>query len=140
MGQLQQLSNGMVPQAIRLEESIRQKYPNATQEQVMRMISDTLAKSVQRQGLAQSAMNAAAGGNMNGMVNGQGLANMNGGQGQSPQLYAQMLRQQQENQQKAQAQAAAQAQAVQAQATAAQNQQANNGQGHQRSPSAASGK
>jgi chromatin modification-related protein VID21 len=100
----------------------------------MRMISDTLAKSAhQRQGLAQSAMNAAAGGNMNGMVNGQGMANMNGGQGQSPQLYAQMLRQQQDNQQKAQAQAAAQA-------AAAQNQQANNGQGHQRSSSAASGK
>jgi chromatin modification-related protein VID21 len=135
MGQPQQLSNGMVPQALRLEESIRQKYPNATQEQVMRMISDTLAKSVhQRQGLAQSAMNAAAGGNMNGMVNGQGMANMNGGQGQSPQLYAQMLRQQQENQQKAQAQVA------QAQAAAAQSQQATNGQGHQRSGSAASGK
>jgi chromatin modification-related protein VID21 len=135
MGQLQQLSNGMVPQAIRLEESIRQKYPNATNEQVMRMISDTLAKSAhQRHGLVQSAMNAAAGGNMNGMVNGQGMANMNGGQGQSPQLYAQMLRQQQEAQQK-QAQVAAQAQAV-----AAQSQQGNNGQGHQRSGSAASGK
>jgi chromatin modification-related protein VID21 len=141
MGQLQQLSNGMVPQAIRLEESIRQKYPNATTEQVMRMISDALAKSAhQRQGLAQSAMNAAAGGNMNGMVSGQGM--VNGGQGQSPQLYAQMLRQQQEAQQK-QAQAAAQAQAVQAQAvqaqaSAVQNQQGN-AQGHQRSTSAASG-
>jgi chromatin modification-related protein VID21 len=133
IGSLQQLSNGMVPQAIRLEESIRQKYPNATNEQVMRMISDALAKSAhQRQGLVQSAMNAAAGGNMNGMVNGQ----MNGGQGQSPQLYAQMLRQQQEAQQK-QAQVAAQAQAVQAQTVAVQS-QANNG--HQRSSSAASGK
>ena len=136
MGQLQQLSNGMVPQAIRLEESIRQKYPNATNEQVMRMISDALAKNAQqRQGLAQSAMNAAAGGNMNGMVNGQGM--VNGGQGQSPQLYAQMLRQQQEAQQK-QAQVAAQAQAVQAQAAAVQSQQGNV-QGHQRSTSAASG-
>ena len=135
MGHLQQLSNGMVPQALRLEENIRQKYPNATQEQIMRMISDTLAKSAhQRQGLVQSAMNAAAGGSMNGMVNGQGMANMNGGQGQSPQLYAQMLRQQQENQQK-QAQAAAQGLAV-----ASQSQQGNSGQGHQRSGSGPGGK
>ena len=134
MGQPQQLSNGMVPHAVRLEESIRSKYPNATNDQVMRMISDALGKNAQRQGLAQSAMNAAAGGNMNGIVNGQG---MNGGQGQSPQLYAQMLRQQQEAQQK-QAQVAAQSQAVQAQGIAAQSQQGNV-QGHQRSSSAASG-
>merc|ERR1712098_214554 len=57
----------------------------------------------QRQGFAQSAMNAAAGGNaiaagMNAMTN--------AAQG-TPQLYAQMLRQQQENQQKAAQQAAA---------------------------------
>jgi chromatin modification-related protein VID21 len=43
-----------------LEHQIKTKYPNATQEQVMRMISDQLAKSVhqqqQRQGIAQSAM------------------------------------------------------------------------------------
>ena len=141
MGQLQQLSNGMVPQALRLEESLRQKFPNATQDQINRMISDAVQKNAahQRAGLAQSAMNAAAGGNMNGMINGQGMANMNGGQGQSPQLYAQMLRQQQDAQQK-QAQAAAQAQAVQAQAAAVQSQQVNSGQGHQRSGSAASGK
>jgi chromatin modification-related protein VID21 len=133
---LQQLGSGMMPQAIRLEESIRQKYPNATNEQVMRMISDTLAKSAahQRQGLAQSAMNAAAGGNMNGIVNGQ-MGNMNVGQGQSPQGYAQMLRLQQEAQQK-QAQATAQAVAVQAQV--AVSQQGNTAQGHQRSGSGAS--
>jgi chromatin modification-related protein VID21 len=132
---LQQLSNGMVPPAVRLEDSIRSKYPNATNEQVMRMISDALNKgNLQRQGLAQSAMNAAAGGGMNGMVSGQGM----NGQGQSPQLYAQMLRQQQEAQQK-QIQAAAQAQAVQTQAAVVQGQQGNV-QGHQRSSSAASGK
>ena len=128
MGQLQQLSNGMVPHAVRLEDSIRSKYPNANNAQVMQMISDALSgKTAQRQGLAQSAMNAAAGGNINGMVNGQGM----NGQQPSPQLYAQMLRQQQEAQQK-QVQAATQAQAVQSQHGSVQ--------GHQRSNSAASGK
>jgi chromatin modification-related protein VID21 len=88
-----------------LEHQIKTKFPQATQEQVTRMISEQLAKSVhqqqQRQGIAQSAMNAAAGG---AAMNGMGQA----GQA-TPQLYAQMLRQQQENQQKAQQQAAAQA-------------------------------
>jgi chromatin modification-related protein VID21 len=122
MGHPQQLTNGMVPQAVRLEESIRQKYPNATQEQIMRMISETLAKSVhQRQGIVQSAMNAAAGGNINGIPNGMangmgngigmngmgGNARMPGGVESSPQLYAQMLRQQQEKQAQAAQQAAA---------------------------------
>jgi hypothetical protein len=95
------------------------------------MISDNLARSAhQRQGLAQSTMNVAADGNMIEMVNGQGTTIMDSGQGQSPQLYAQMLRQQQENQQKAQAQVAQAQAAVQAQAASAQSQQANNGQGH----------
>jgi chromatin modification-related protein VID21 len=113
MGHPQQLTGGMMTQAARLEESIRQKYPTATPDQVMRMISETLAKSVhQRQGLVQSAMNAAAGGNINGMPNamangmpnGMGMngmggnARMPGGVEGSPQLYAQMLRQQQEKQ------------------------------------------
>jgi chromatin modification-related protein VID21 len=137
MGHLQQLTSGMVPQAVRLEESIRQKYPNASQEQVMRMISETLAKSVhQRQGLVQSAMNAAAGGSMNGipngMANGMGMNGMGGnaripgGVESSPQLYAQMLRQQQEKQAQA-AQAAQQSQqAAAAQSTAnGQSQQQN---------------
>jgi len=88
-----------------LELQIKAKFPQATQDQVTRMISEQLSKSVhqqqQRQGIAQSAMNAAAGG---AAMNGMGQA----GQA-TPQLYAQMLRQQQENQQKAQQQAAAQA-------------------------------
>lgn len=96
----------------------------------MRMISDQLAKSVhqvqQRQGIAQSAMNAAAGGvSMNGM----GPAAQ-----ATPQLYAQMLRQQQENQLQ-QKQAQAQAQAAQQAANAVVNGNAGNasgnaGQGH----------
>jgi len=132
MGQAQQLSGGPTPPLVaRLEESLRQKYPEATPEQVSRMLSETLSKNVyQKQtGLsaqnAQSAMNAAAGNNANGMVNGQGMS-MNAGPNQSPQHYAQLLRQQQQDQQqKAQA--------------AAQNQQANGGQGHQRNGSGASG-
>merc|ERR1712093_642584 len=77
--------------------------PNATSEQITNMIQTNLSKTIlaqqqhhqqQRQGFAQSAMNAAAGGNaiaagMNAMTN--------AAQG-TPQLYAQMLRQQQENQ------------------------------------------
>jgi chromatin modification-related protein VID21 len=137
MGHLQQLTSGMVPQAVRLEESIRQKYPNATQEQIMRMISETLAKSVhQRQGLVQSAMNAAAGGNINGIPNGMangmgnsmgmgamaGNARMPGGVESSPQLYAQMLRQQQEKQAQA-AQQAQQAAATQSRANGQSQQQ-----------------
>ena len=99
MGQQPRINNHI--QAAHLEQQIKEKYPNATPDQVMRMISDTLAKSVhQRQGLAQSAMNAAAGGN--GMNGGQGHQRMPSGVESSPQLYAQMLRQQQENQQKAQ--------------------------------------
>jgi chromatin modification-related protein VID21 len=106
-----------------LEHQIKTKFPNATPEQVMRMISDQLAKSVhqqqQRQGIAQSAMNAAAGG---ASMNGMGPA----GQG-TPQLYAQMLRQQQENQQKQQQ---AQQQAANAVASAGGNGTGNAGQGH----------
>jgi chromatin modification-related protein VID21 len=121
MGQNQlQHPNGVSHVQI-LEHQIKTKYPGATQEQVMRMISDQLAKSVhqqqQRQGIAQSAMNAAAGG---AAMNGMGPA----GQG-TPQLYAQMLRQQQENQQKQQ-QAAQQAAAV----ANSGNGTGNAGQGH----------
>lgn len=80
-----------------LEQQLQAKYPAATPEQITRMIQDHLSKQVHaqqaRQGLAQSAMNAAAGGNGMGGMN-PGIAN------QSPQLYAQLLRQQQENQQK----------------------------------------
>jgi chromatin modification-related protein VID21 len=122
MGQnLLQQPNGVSHVQI-LEHQIKAKFPQATQEQVMRMISDQLAKSVhqqqQRQGIAQSAMNAAAGG---ASMNGMGPA----GQG-TPHLYAQMLRQQQENQQKQQ-QAAQQAANAVANAT---NGTGNAGQGH----------
>jgi chromatin modification-related protein VID21 len=118
------LQQNHVPHVQFLEQQIKSKFPQATPEQIMRMISDQLAKSVhqvqQRQGIAQSAMNAAAGGvSMNGM--GQ-VAQA------TPQLYAQMLRQQQENQQK-QAQAAIQAANAVANANAG-NASGNAGQGH----------
>ena len=92
-----------------LEHQIKTQFPNATQEQVMRLIQERLQKTVHQQqarqnNIAQSAMNAAAGGGGAMNVNGMGAA----GQG-TPQLYAQMLRQQQENQQKAQQQAQQQA-------------------------------
>jgi len=95
-------SSGIPPVKI-MEQQIQAKFPNATPEQITRMISEQLRNqhqhqhpAQQRQGLAQSAMNAAAGG-----VGGNGMAGMNPGQGGTPQLYAQMLRQQQENQAKA---------------------------------------
>jgi chromatin modification-related protein VID21 len=125
MGQQPRISNHI--QAAHLEQQIKEKYPNATPDQVMRMLSDTLAKSVHQRGLTQSAMNAAAGGN--GLNGGQGHQRMPSGVESSPQLYAQMLRQQQENQQKAQ-----QAQQQAANAVVAQNLNAqgtpNGNQGH----------
>jgi chromatin modification-related protein VID21 len=136
MGQPQQ-PNPMLPQAQRIEEQIRQKYPNASQDQVMRMVTEHITKSMHQRQVsanAQSAMNAAAGGNM-GMLNGMGMNGMPNvrlpsGAENSPQMYAQMLRQQQENQQKAQAQA---------QAAANTSNGQNGGQGHQRSGSSTSG-
>jgi chromatin modification-related protein VID21 len=144
--------NPMIPHAQRMEEQFRQKYPNASTDQIMRLVTEQLTKTMhQRQGIVQSAMNAAAGGNV-GMANGMGMSgnmngNMNGsmngmnvnngrmasGVESSPQMYAQMLRQQQENQQKA-----AQAQAVAAQVPG--NGNGNGAQGHQRSESSNGGK
>jgi chromatin modification-related protein VID21 len=136
--------NPMIPHAQRMEEQFRQKYPTASTDQIMRLVTEQLTKTMhQRQGIVQSAMNAAAGGNV-GMVNGMamngGMNGMNVNNGRmasgvesSPQMYAQMLRQQQENQQKA----------AQAQAAAAQiagNVNGNGAQGHQRSGSSNSGK
>ncbi|OWP05710.1 hypothetical protein B2J93_1759 [Marssonina coronariae] len=91
-----------------LEHQIKQRHPNATAEQVRQMIQEQLPKSImqqqqqqqQRHGLAQSAMNAAAGAGGNTM---HGANGVNAGQS-NPQLYAQMLRKQQENQLAAQAQ------------------------------------
>ena len=101
----------------------------------MIMIKEEINKSYQkRNGLAQSAMNAAAGGNMN-MGNNMLVPNgarLPSGVESSPQMYAQMLRQQQENQQKIAQQQAAQQQAAQQQAAA---QQANTVPTHQRTPS-----
>ncbi|KAI1004037.1 Chromatin modification-related protein [Podosphaera aphanis] len=80
----------------RIEIQYKAKYPAATPEQITSMISQAVTQSMQhhqRQNIAQSAINAAAGGPLVG-INGVGAS-----QG-TPQLYAQMLRQQQENQQK----------------------------------------
>lgn len=169
LNQQSQMAHQLIPAAARLEAQIREKYPNATTDQVMRMVADSVTKSVnQRQGLAQNAMNAAAGVNMTGMngmgMNGMGMNGMGPGNGRipsglesSPQMYAQLLRQQQENQQKAQAAANAERAAAnvanvtnasnngngqgqsqgQAQGQAAAQGQA---QGHQRSPSLNSAK
>lgn len=79
-----------------LEQQIRQKFPNATNEQVQAMIRDHLTRSVAQAQMTQSAMNAAAGGNMNGSG---GQPRVPSGVENSPQLYAQMLRAQQAAQQ-----------------------------------------
>lgn len=98
----QALNNGGGASHIKiLEQQFRTKFPEASPEQLTRYVNDHVNKAVQqqqhqRQGLAQSAMNAAAG-SMNASV-----VNMNAQQ--TPQLYAQMLRQQQELQQQKSAQ------------------------------------
>jgi chromatin modification-related protein VID21 len=129
LGQHANMVPGNVSHVKVLEQQIMQKYPHATPDQVMRLISDNLAKSVhqqqQRQGIAQSAMNAAAGGSAGtGMTT--GMNGMGASQG-TPQLYAQRLRQQQENQQKAQQ---AQMQAANAMGNGQGNSTGNAGQGH----------
>lgn len=126
MGQPPQtMQQQIIPAA--LERQIRSQYPNATNEQIMIMIKEEINKSYQkRTDRTQSAMNAAAGVNMN-MGNGMLIPNgarLPSGVESSPQMYAQMLRQQQENQQKSQL--------VQQQAAA---QQATTVPNHQRTPS-----
>lgn len=75
------------------EQQLQSKFPTLPPEQITRLVQENLSKQVQqqqRQNLTAAAMNAAAGGNsMTGSVQG------------TPQLYAQMMRQQQETQQKA---------------------------------------
>jgi chromatin modification-related protein VID21 len=68
-----------------LEHQLKKQYPQSTQEQITAMISQTLKAQQQKQGIAQSAMNAAAGA--------VAAGNMGVGQGGTPQAYAQMLRQ-----------------------------------------------
>ncbi|KAH8650885.1 hypothetical protein BGZ60DRAFT_421049 [Tricladium varicosporioides] len=131
MGQHAQPQDGAPPQMNhiqRMEAHFKKQYPNASPEHITKMIRDTLQANVQRAGLAQSAMNAAAGA-------GSGMSGMNGtgqrmpaGVENSPQMYAQMLRQQQESQQKElQARQAASALAVaQSQGSGATN----SAQGH----------
>ncbi len=102
----QPLMNGVGPAVHNLEQQILKQHPNATPDQITNLVRDYLAKTVnrqqqqqqQRQGLAQSAMNAAAGGSpVNVMAN---MSVPGSGQGPTPQMYAQMLRQQQESQQR----------------------------------------
>lgn len=101
-----------------LEVVFKKKYPSASQETIRSMIQQQLKSGMANSGMAQNAMNAAAGGLTNatgamGGMNGQGHR-VPPGVESSPQLYAQMLRQQQESQQKAE-------QARQAAAAASQN-------------------
>ncbi|TAQ87857.1 hypothetical protein B7494_g3831 [Chlorociboria aeruginascens] len=92
----QQLSSGMIPHVTTLEAQIRARNPNASPEEIRRQLTDQLGKTVQSRqatnGLAQSAMNAAAGG---GIAASPTQARVPSGMENNPQLYAQMLRQQQ---------------------------------------------
>ncbi|KAG9239705.1 hypothetical protein BJ875DRAFT_413578 [Amylocarpus encephaloides] len=100
----------------RMEAELKKRYPAATQEQIVALITQQMKQNMQNNGvLAQSAMNAAAGASPNVLagMNGHTRGVSAGGNESSPQLYAQMLRQQQESQQKAeQARQAASALAV----------------------------
>lgn len=90
----QQLANGNSHIIMQLQERIRRENPNSTPEQLRSLMGQEIAKlappQIRAPGmLAQSAMNAAAGGNGN--TNTQSL---------SPAQYAAHLRQQQGQQQK----------------------------------------
>lgn len=85
-----------------LEAVFKKKYPQANQETIRSMIQQQLKNAMPSSGMAQNAMNAAAGGLTNatgamGGMNGQGHR-VPPGVESSPQLYAQMLRQQQAEQ------------------------------------------
>ncbi|KAL9120968.1 MAG: hypothetical protein Q9187_002477 [Circinaria calcarea] len=104
--QAQPLSSGMVPAVNQISNSIKARHPQASPEQVNRMTTETLQyRMVQSQ--SQAAMLAAAGSNTShhaanlqlppqqqAMVNGP-----NGAPSISPQIYAQMMRNQQSHQQ-----------------------------------------
>jgi len=109
-----------------IEQYYRSKFPDISQEQLTRYVNEHIQKVVmqsQQQRVQNAAMNAAAGGSNNTAVN------MNAQQ--TPQSYAQMLRQQQETQQKR-----AQQQGVQANTgdASGQNQTQVNGQTQSQSP------
>ena len=102
-------TNTMIP---RMEASLRKQYPHMSTDQIMALMTDHLKRNVAQQrqglqnGLAQSAMNAAAGsgtgmmGDTNGQVSRPSGAN-NSPQAQQAQAYAQMLARQHENQKQA---------------------------------------
>lgn len=123
--QQQQLPPQIQAQIMEIENQIRAKYPNMSQQQAhgqaLHIMQQRLMQNqVARNNVAQNAMDAAAGSphqQQQGMVNGMPAA-------ASPHQYAQMLRQHQQQQQ--------QQQAAQAQAQVAS--QANQ-QPHQRQPS-----
>lgn len=105
-----------------MEAQLRKQYPNLPNDRIMAMMTDHLKRQAQqRQGLAQSAMNAAAGG-MSDQSPRMTAANVTNG----PQQYAQMLLQQQQNQQK-------QEQARQAASALTENRNLNQGHAHRNS-------
>lgn len=120
--QQQQLPPQIQAQIMEIENQIRAKYPNMSQQQAhgqaLHIMQQRLMQNqVARNNVAQNAMDAAAGSpqqQQQGMVNGMPAA-------ASPHQYAQMLRQHQQQQ-------AAQAQAA--------NQAGQQQQQHQRQPSA----
>ena len=128
----QNLMNG-VPNISSLEQHYKQQYPTATSDQITTLIRNHLAKNVnqqqqqQRQGLAQSAMNAAAGSPQTALA---AMNALGGGQNPTPQMYAAMLRQQQETQQKNAQQLQHQAANSVGNGTAQNMVSGNTGQGH----------
>lgn len=86
-----QQANG-VSQIQKLENSIRTQHPNATPEQINKLVRDTLMNhNLLQQQQRQSAMHAAAG-------SGSPLPGIPPGMQNSPQQYAQMLRAHQQQQ------------------------------------------
>ncbi|TVY18364.1 Chromatin modification-related protein EAF1 [Lachnellula arida] len=93
----------------RMEATLRKQYPNLPTDQIMTMMTDLLKRNASQQrqqglqsGLAQSAMNAAAGSGTGMMdANGQVPRQANNSPQGQQQAYAQMLARQHENQKQA---------------------------------------
>ena len=113
MTQPQPLSSGVVPAINTISNQIKARHPQATQEQVTKMATETLNAYRMNQAQAAAAMQAAAGGNVATSTNNshmnlqlpqqqqqQGMMNgANGNPMQSAQMYAQLIRSQQLSQQ-----------------------------------------
>ncbi|MCJ1471840.1 chromatin modification- protein VID21 [Lambiella insularis] len=94
--QAQQLSNGMTPVVNQIATSLKARHPNASPEQIRQLATEQLNQQLRSQN-SQAAMQAAAGGGVNGTGLPQGI-NF-GNPMLNPQMYTQYMHSQQSTQQ-----------------------------------------